>query len=135
MLRVDTVFTLNFRLTIANNAISAPGNDIVPATTDNYLLSIFLSDTDITVSGNTQTVNGNNLLTTTDLTQGLSASGGNFDANGNVDLTLPSISCLALDYICVTLSEGIGYTDSDTSALSNSKCMDITLFKICFPGI
>jgi len=127
----------NFDITVDNMAAVVLGNAILAVTGSyvNYEFVVQFSNADMKTGGDTLGLTAVPVVMTTDVKQGL-AAGSSVVFSGTVDLTLYSTSCLAANYLCVSISSGTGasYVDADVTATSNVVCTDISTIKTCVPG-
>lgn len=103
----------------------------------NFDFNLQFSDVDIGTGGsdglNISTVNP---TITSPLNEALAAQQ-NTNFLGSASLTLSSMDCLDVSYLCINLitdSIGASYIDVDQTRVSNTDCMDISTQKSCEPG-
>ena len=126
-----------FSLDLDNVASIDTGNDIPAVTGDNFEFDIQLSDKDM--NSDTDTLSYTPVtatITSGDLTAGLNAQAST-TFGGTADVTILAGNCASVQYLCVTVKNGAAalHTDAVITPSSNTRCIDITTFVTCAPGL
>ncbi len=134
----DVATTVTFSVDVDNLAAAGSGNDIVAvsgAGNANFAFQLQFSDVNMTTSTDTLNILPSTPAMTTDLQQGL-AGGAQLTVAGSDSVTIPSVQCSAVKFLCVLMvpATGASYTDADPAAASNIFCIDISGRKACGPG-